>query len=87
MDNYVFLCARFQMIVVFYDFFFFRFGAVFSWDTGTSVGEIMGMGKSINSVDFKPNRPYRCVTASEDYSLAFMEGPPFKFKLNLKVSK
>ncbi|XP_041368870.1 WD repeat-containing protein 1-B-like [Gigantopelta aegis] len=61
-----------------------KFGSVFSWDTGTTVGEIMGMGKSINSVDFKPNRPYRCVTASEDYSLAFMEGPPFKFKLNLK---
>jgi len=27
----------------------------------------------------KPNRPYRCVTGSEDFSVNFYEGPPFKF--------
>ncbi|XP_022815529.1 actin-interacting protein 1 [Spodoptera litura] len=57
-----------------------RFGHVFMSETGTSVGEISGQSKPINSVDFKPSRPFRIVTASEDNTLAVFEGPPFKFK-------
>lgn len=57
-----------------------RFGHVFMSETGTSVGEISGQSKPINSVDFKPTRPFRIVTASEDNTLAVFEGPPFKFK-------
>ncbi|ELU08591.1 hypothetical protein CAPTEDRAFT_81584, partial [Capitella teleta] len=57
-----------------------RFGAVFNAETGASVGEIMGHSQSINSCDFRPQRPFRLVTASEDSSLAFFEGPPFKFQ-------
>jgi WD40 repeat protein len=57
-----------------------RFGAVFLWDSGSSVGEITGHGKAIASVDMKPNRPYRIVTGSEDFQVNFFEGPPFKFK-------
>ncbi|CAG9568351.1 unnamed protein product [Danaus chrysippus] len=49
-------------------------------ETGTSVGEISGQSKPINSVDFRPARPFRIVTASEDNTLAVFEGPPFKFK-------
>ncbi|KAG7309416.1 hypothetical protein JYU34_005382 [Plutella xylostella] len=57
-----------------------RFGHVFMSETGTSVGEISGQAKPINSVDFRPARPFRIVTASEDNTLAVFEGPPFKFK-------
>ena len=66
--------------------FHFRFGHVFAADTGTSVGEIMGQGKPINSADFRSQRPFRLVTASEDKTLAYFEGPPFKFKSTKAVS-
>jgi len=56
---------------------------VFSADTGTSTGEIMGTSKPINSVDFKPTRPFRAVVASEDNSVCYFEGPPFKWKRSL----
>lgn len=36
------------------------------FDSGTSVGEISGHSKTVNSVDIKPNRPFRAVTASDD---------------------
>ncbi|VDO96743.1 unnamed protein product [Soboliphyme baturini] len=57
-----------------------RFGHVFLFDTGTSNGNLSGQTKSINSADFRPVRPLRIVTASEDNSVAIFEGPPFKFK-------
>lgn len=34
----------------------------------------------MNSVDFRPGRPMRIVSASEDNTVAIFEGPPFKFK-------
>ncbi|MCI4385360.1 hypothetical protein PGIGA_G00049550 [Pangasianodon gigas] len=57
-----------------------KFGAVFLWDSGSSVGEIVGHSKVINSVDLKQTRPYRLVTGSDDNDTTFFEGPPFKFK-------
>ena len=60
-----------------------KFGHVFNAETGTSVGEIMGTSKPINSVDFKPTRPLRAVVASEDNSVCYFEGPPFKWKRTL----
>lgn len=63
-----------------------RFGAVFLWDSGSSVGEIVGHSKIINSVDIKQTRPYRLVTGSDDNCTSFLEGPPFKFKCTLSVS-
>lgn len=54
-------------------------------DTGTSVGEISGQAKPLNSVDFRPARPFRVVTASEDNTVAVFEGPPFKFKCTKQV--
>ncbi|KAM4710069.1 WD repeat-containing protein 1 [Discoglossus pictus] len=59
------------------------FGSVFLWDSGSSVGEIAGHNKVINSVDLKQTRPYRLVTGSDDNCCAFFEGPPFKFKFTL----
>lgn len=58
-----------------------RFGHVFMTETGTSVGEISGQSKPINSCDFKPSRPFRIITGSEDNTIAVFEGPPFKFKM------
>ncbi|ETV92547.1 hypothetical protein H310_13211 [Aphanomyces invadans] len=53
---------------------------VFMWDTGNSIGEIVGHMKRIMSVDYKPTRPFRILTASEDSTIRAFEGPPFKFK-------
>lgn len=58
-----------------------RFGHVFMAETGTSVGEISGQSKPINSCDFRPTRPFRLITGSEDNTIAVFEGPPFKFKM------
>lgn len=60
-----------------------RFGHVFMADTGTSVGEIAGHSNLINSCDFRPKRPFRIITGSEDNSVGIYEGPPFKFKTTL----
>ncbi|XP_033756075.1 actin-interacting protein 1-like [Pecten maximus] len=57
-----------------------KFGHVFLADSGSSVGDIMGHSKPINNVSFRNQRPFRLVTCSEDYSMVFFEGPPFKFK-------
>lgn len=62
-----------------------RFGHVFMSDTGTSVGEISGQAKPLNAVDFRPARPFRVLTASEDNTVAVFEGPPFKFKCTKQV--
>lgn len=63
-----------------------RFGAVFLWDTGSSVGEIVGHSKIINTVDIKQTRPYRLATGGDDSCCAYFEGPPFKFKFTMSVS-
>ncbi|KAI0228243.1 Actin-interacting protein 1 [Lamellibrachia satsuma] len=60
-----------------------RFGHVFNADTGTSVGDIMGQSKALNAVDFRPSRPFRIASASEDNSIAFFHGPPFKFQFTI----
>jgi len=57
-----------------------KYGAVFFWDTGASVGEISGHSKAVMSVDMKPNRPYRLATGGEDFQVNWFEGPPFKYK-------
>lgn len=61
-----------------------RFGHVFMMETGTSVGEIAGHSKTINSCDFRPGRPFRIITGSEDNFVGIYEGPPFKFKTQLE---
>ena len=62
-----------------------RFGSVFLWDSGSSVGNIDGHTSSINAVDYKPTRPFRICTGSEDREVGFFEGPPFKFHHMSKV--
>ena len=50
----------------------------FLWDTGNSVGEMVGHNKKILSVAYKPSRPFRIMTGSEDMRTLFYAGPPFK---------
>ncbi|KUF90143.1 hypothetical protein AM588_10004669 [Phytophthora nicotianae] len=50
---------------------------VFMWDTGNSIGEIVGHQKRILSVDYRQTRPFRIMTASEDFNVCVFEGPPF----------
>lgn len=61
-----------------------KFAHVFAMDTGTSVGDLIGLGKTCNSISFKEQRPFKIVVGCEDKSVSFFEGPPFKFKLSLK---
>ncbi|KAM0787455.1 hypothetical protein ACM66B_003534 [Microbotryomycetes sp. NB124-2] len=55
------------------------FGATFNLDTGSSVGEVSGHSKPINAVASKPNRPFRAVTGSDDFSVVVLNGVPFKY--------
>jgi WD40 repeat protein len=57
-----------------------KYGSVFMWDAGSSVGEISGHTKTLISTDIKSSRPYRLVTGGEDNQVCYFEGPPFKYK-------
>eukprot|EP01105_Mastigella_eilhardi_P023890 TRINITY_DN6102_c0_g1_i1.p1 TRINITY_DN6102_c0_g1~~TRINITY_DN6102_c0_g1_i1.p1 ORF type:complete len:601 (-),score=195.13 TRINITY_DN6102_c0_g1_i1:159-1961(-) len=61
-----------------------KFGVVFMWDAGSTVGEITGHAKCLASCDYKPTRPYRVTTCGEDMAVNYFEGPPFKFKSSYK---
>ncbi|BHF65725.1 WD repeat-containing protein 1 [Sparganum proliferum] len=63
------------------------FAKVINAELGTEVGEILGMSRPINAVDFKPTRPFRLATGSEDFLVCFFEGPPFKFKKSVSKHK
>ena len=63
----------------------FRFAHAFLVDTGSGVGQMMGHAKLVNTVDYKQTRPFRVITASEDFTCGFYEGPPFKLKFGNKV--
>jgi len=48
------------------------------------VGEISGHSSQINSVSVRQQRPLRAATGSDDTSLAFFHGAPFKFNTTLR---
>jgi len=50
----------------------------FMWDTGNTTGEMTGHTKPVLSCAFKPKRPFRIATCSEDFKMCFFAGPPFK---------
>lgn len=54
------------------------------FDSGSSVGEVIGHTKTINSVAIRPCRPLRAVTASDDFTVNFYTGTPYKFSKSLK---
>ncbi|KAI9321844.1 WD40-repeat-containing domain protein [Dichotomocladium elegans] len=61
-----------------------RFGHAFSFDTLSSTGEITGHSKVINSVSIRQQRPFRAVTASDDMTVAFFHGVPFKYQKTIR---
>ncbi|GAA6021097.1 hypothetical protein JCM10207_003362 [Rhodosporidiobolus poonsookiae] len=54
-------------------------GASFSLDTGSSIGEITGHSKVVNAVAMRAQRPFRAATGSDDFSVCLLNGVPFKF--------
>ena len=56
-----------------------RFGHCFTADSGNSVGEVSGHSKVINAVAIRQQRPIRAATVSDDGSMCFLHGAPFKF--------
>lgn len=61
-----------------------KYGRVFGWDTSNNLGEISGHNKTLLACDFKPGRPYRIATGSEDNNIGFFNGPPFKFEKTMR---
>jgi WD40 repeat protein len=49
----------------------------------SSVGEVTGHSKAINSVDIRPKRPFKAITGSDDMSVNVHSGVPFKFSHSL----
>jgi WD40 repeat protein len=61
-----------------------RMGHCITWDSGNSVGEISGHSSQINSVSIRQQRPLRAATGSDDTSMCFFHGAPFKFSTSLR---
>ncbi|KAG9245164.1 WD repeat-containing protein-like protein 1 [Calycina marina] len=59
------------------------YGRCITADSGNSVGEISGHSKVINTVAIRQQRPMRAATVSDDSSMVFLHGAPFKY--NAKV--
>jgi WD repeat-containing protein 1 (actin-interacting protein 1) len=58
---------------------------IFDWQSGNQFGAIDGHSQKIISVSFKPTRPFRIATSSEDLAVNYYEGPPFKFSCGTTV--
>ncbi|KAI9783489.1 MAG: WD40 repeat-like protein, partial [Candelina submexicana] len=61
-----------------------RFGHCITADSGNSAGEISGHSSQVNSVSIRQQRPLRAATGSDDKSLVFYHGAPFKFNTSLR---
>jgi WD40 repeat protein len=70
-----------------YELIYIRFGRAFTYDSGNTVGEIMGHSKTINSCHIRANRPYRAITAGDDNIVCFFHGPPYRFQFSIKDHK
>ncbi|KAI8615598.1 WD40-repeat-containing domain protein [Chytriomyces sp. MP71] len=55
----------------------------FLFDSASSVGEISGHSKPVNSVALRPGRPFKAVTGSDDTNVNFYPGVPFKFEKSI----
>lgn len=56
-----------------------RFGHCITYDSGNSVGEVSGHSKVVNAVAIRQQRPLRAATVSDDATMCFLHGAPFKF--------
>ena len=61
-----------------------KFGHCITADSGNTVGEISGHSSQINTVSMRQQRPFRAATGSDDTSLAFFHGAPYKFNTSLR---
>ncbi|KXT00849.1 hypothetical protein AC578_967 [Pseudocercospora eumusae] len=61
-----------------------RFGHCITADSGNSVGEISGHSQQINCVDVRKQRPLRAATGSDDMTMCFFHGAPFKFNTSVR---
>ncbi|KAL9602083.1 MAG: hypothetical protein Q9219_002079 [cf. Caloplaca sp. 3 TL-2023] len=61
-----------------------KYGHCITADSGNSVGEISGHSSQINCVSIRQQRPLRAATGSDDTSLVFYHGAPFKFNTSLR---
>ena len=64
-----------------------RLGHCITADSGNTVGEISGHTSQINCVSVRQQRPLRAATGSDDTSLVFYHGAPFKFNTSLREHK
>lgn len=48
------------------------------------MGEIAGHSKVVNSVSIRQQRPFRAVTASDDMTVVFYHGVPFKYNKTIR---
>ena len=62
-----------------------RFGHAFSFDSGSSVGEVTGHSRQINAVAIRKERPFRAVTAGDDNNLVFYHGAPYKYNKTINT--
>lgn len=62
-----------------------RYGHAFTADSGNSVGEIFGHSSVVNAVSLRKSRPFRAATASDDNSINFFHGTPYRFNRSLRV--
>lgn len=61
-----------------------KFGHCITADSGNTVGEISGHTAQIQCVSVRQQRPLRAATGSDDASLVFYHGAPFKFNTSLR---
>ncbi|KAJ2385266.1 WD40 repeat-like protein [Coemansia sp. RSA 2611] len=61
-----------------------KFGHVFAYDSGNSLGTVEGHSKAINACSMRQQRPFRAVTCSDDGTCVFYHGAPYKFHSTLK---
>ena len=61
-----------------------RYGHCITADSGNSVGEISGHSGQINSVSIRQQRPLRAATGSDDTSVVFLHGAPFKYNTSMR---
>ncbi|KAF8186885.1 WD40 repeat-like protein [Mycena galopus ATCC 62051] len=62
-----------------------KFAHAFMMDTGSSTGEIIGHTKVINAVAIRHQRPFRAATASDDTTIVFHHGTPYKFEKTIRT--
>ncbi|KAL8927383.1 MAG: hypothetical protein Q9172_001381 [Xanthocarpia lactea] len=61
-----------------------KYGHCITADSGNSVGEISGHSSQINTISIRQQRPLRAMTGSDDTSLVFYHGAPFKFNTSTR---